>query len=249
MEGLNNHAINFSLANCIASQKPKRQSEEVAKTKIPEEKAAYWLKNVSDFYLYNPEYQGGVVQFGVPALRTECCVYKLAPGKLLEDALITRKSERGLNWVKASLQEKRNGMTMGKSYVRLKFSQTYYIEKKGDHVKPTLLLDNDDWLTTEKVDNAFGFILKQEKGKVLENLDWRTIQYKGYQNIARVLKYQDKEGAVRFLVCTASAGTILNLAETDLEIGEICPAGNKNFGSPVLRYQRTSTGLMRLQNL
>ncbi len=248
MEGLNNHAINFSLANCIASQKPKRQSEEV-KTKTPEEKAAYWLKNVSDFYLYNPEYQGGVVQFGVPALRTECCVYKLAPGKLLEDALITRKSERGLNWVKASLQEKRNGMTMGKSYVRLKFSQTYYIEKKGDHVKPTLLLDNDDWLTTEKVDNAFGFILKKEHGKVLENLDWRTIQYKGYQNIARVLKYQDKEGAVRFLVCTASAGTILNLVEDDIEIGEICPAGNKNFGSPVLRYQRIGTGLMRLQNL
>ena len=249
MEGLNNHAINFSLANCIASQKPKRQSEEVAKTKTPEEKAAYWLKNVSDFYLYNPEYQGGVVQFGVPALRTERCVYKLAPGKLLEDALITRKSERGLNWVKASLQEKRNGMTMGKSYVRLKFSQTYYIEKKGDHVKPTLLLDNDDWLTTEKVDNAFGFILKQEKGKVLENLDWRTIQYKGYQNIARVLKYQDKEGDIRFLVCTASAGTILNLVEDDIEIGEICPAGNKNFGSPVLRYQRIGTGLMRLQNL
>lgn len=249
MEGLNKNAISFSLANCIASQKPKRQSEEVAKTKTPEEKAAYWLKNVSDFYLYNPEYQGGVVQFGVPALRTECCVYKLAPGKLLEDVLITRKAERGLNWVKASLQEKRNGMTMGKSYVRLKFSQTYYIEKLGDWVKAILLLDNDDWLKAEKVDNAFGFILKKEHGKVLENLDWRTIQYKGYQNIARVLKFQDKEGAVRFLVCTASAGTILNLAEADIEIGEICPGDNKNFGSPVLRYQRTSTGLMRLQNL
>ena len=248
MEGLNIHAINFSYSDCVASQKPKKSSEDL-RIKTPEEKAEYWLKNLEEFYLYNPEYQEGVVQFGVPALRTECCVYRLAPGKLLEDALITRKSERGLNWVKASLQEKRNGMTMGKSYVRLKFSQTYYIEKLGDWVKATLLLDNDDWLNAEKVDNAFGFILKQEKGKVLENLDWRTIQYKGYQNIARVLKYQDKEGAVRFLVCTASAGTILNLAEADIEIGEICPAGNKNFGSPVLRYQRTANGLMRLQNL
>ncbi len=248
MEGLNNHAINFSLANCIANQKPKRKSEEV-RTQTPEEKAKYWLKNISDFYLHNPEYQAGVVQFGVPALRTECCSYPLAPGEFLADVLVTRRPERGLNWVKASLQEKRNGMTMGKAYVRLKFSQTYYIEKKGDHVKPTLLLDNDDWLKAEKVDNAFGSILKKEKGKVLENLDWRTIQYKGYQNIARVLKYQDKEGAVRFLICTASAGTILNLAEGEIEIGEKCPAGNKNFGSPVLRYQRTSTGLMRLQNL
>lgn len=247
MEGLNKNAISFSLANCIAAQKQKKQVETVKRT--PEEKVKHWLKNLEEFYLYNPEYQTGVVQFGVPALRTECCVYRLAPGKFLEDVLITRKAERGLNLVKASLQEKRNGMTMGKTYVRLKFSQTYYIEKLGDWVKATLLLDNDDWLKAEKVDNAFGFILKQEKGKVLENLDWRTIQYKGYQNIARVLKFQDKEGAVRFLVCTASAGTILNLAETDLEIGEICPAGNKNFGSPVLRYQRTANGLMRLQNL
>ncbi len=247
MEGLNNNAINFSFADCIAMQKQKRQVETVKRT--PEEKVKHWLKKLEEFYLYNPEYQTGVVQFGVPALRTECCVYRLAPGKLLEDVLITRKAERGLNLVKASLQEKRNGMTMGKTYVRLKFSQTYYIEKLVDWVKATLLLDNDDWLKAEKVDNAFGFILKQEKGQVLENLDWRTIQYKGYQNIARVLKWKDKEGAVRFLICTASSGTILNLAEEDIEIGEICPGDNRNFGSPVLRYQRTSTGLMRLQNL
>lgn len=248
MEGLNIHAINFSYSDCIACQKPKKSSEDL-RIKTPEEKAEYWLKNLEEFYLYNPEYQEGVVQFGVPALRTECCVYRLAPGKLLEDALITRKSERGLNWVKASLQEKRNGMTMGKAYVRLKFSQTYYVEKIGRWIKATLLLDNDDWLNAEKVDKAFEFILTQEKGKVLVNLDWRTIQYKGYQNIARVLKFQDKKGDIRFLVCTASAGTILNLAEDDIEIGEICPAGNKNFGSPVLRYQRTANGLMRLQNL
>ena len=248
MEGLNIHAINFSYSDCVASQKPKKSSEDL-RIKTPEEKAEYWLKNLEEFYLYNPEYQEGVVQFGVPALRTECCVYRLAPGKLLEDALITRKSERGLNWVKASLQEKRNGMTMGKAYVRLKFSQTYYVEKIGRWIKATLLLDNDDWLNAEKVDNAFGFILKQEKGKVLVNLDWRIIWYKGYQNIARVLKFQDKKGDIRFLICTASAGTILNLAEDDIEIGEICPGDNRNFGSPVLRYQRISTGLMRLQNL
>ncbi len=247
MEGLNNNAINFSFADCMAMQKQKRQVETVKRT--PEEKVKHWLKKLEEFYLYNPEYQTGVVQFGVPALRTECCVYRLAPGKFLEDVLITRKPERGLNLVKASLQEKRNGMTMGKTYVRLKFSQTYYIEKLGNWVKATLLLDNDDWLKAEKIDNAFGFILKQEKGKVLENLDWRTIQYKGYQNIARVLKFQDKKGGCRFLVCTASSGTILNLAENDIEIGEICPGDNRNFGSPVLRYQRTSTGLMRLQNL
>ena len=135
---------------------------------------------------------------------------------------------------------------MGKGHMRVIFSQTYYVEEGG--TKATLLLENDDWLKEEKVDNAFGFILKKEKGQVLENLDWRTIQYKGYQNIARILKFQDKEGAVRFLICTASSGTILNLAEDDIEIGEICPV-DRSFGSPVLRYQRTSTGLMRLQNL
>ena len=249
MEGLNQNAINFSLSDCIACQKTKKKSEEAVVVRTPKEKVEVWLKNLEEFYLYNPEYQEGVVQFGVPALRTECCVYSLAPGKLLEDVLITRKSDRGLNWVKASLQEKRNGMTMGKAYVRLKFSQTYYIEKLGRWIKASLLLDNDDWLNSEKVDKAFEFILKQENGKVLENLDWRTIQYKGYQNIARVLKFQDKGGNVRFLICTASAGTILNLAEDDIEIGEICPGDNRNFGSPVLRYQRTANGLMRLKNL
>lgn len=248
MEGLNNHAINFSLSDCISRQKIKRQTVQ-KKVKTPEEKVKYWLKNLEEFYQNNPKFQIGLVQFGVPILRTEQYSYCLSPGIWLEDVQITRHPERGLNWVKASLQEKRNGMTMGKVYVRFKFSQTYYLEKLGNWVKATLLLDDDEWLQSEKVDNAFGFILKQEKGQVLENLDWRTIQYKGYQNIARVLKWKDKKGAVRFLICTASAGTILNLAEADVVIGEVCPGENKNFGSPVLRYQRTPLGLMRLQNL
>ena len=248
MEGLNNHAINFSFSNCIANQKKKEHSEKAKMS--PEQTVEVWFKNVGEFYRFNPEYAAGVVQVGVPALKTESYVYEIALGKFLEDVLVTKTAEKGLNWVKATLEEKRNGMTMGKKYVRMHYARTYYVEKFIDGTaKAKLLLDNDEWLIADKVDKAFGFVLGKISGKFLENLDWRTIQYKGYQNIARVVRYLDKKGNKNVLVCIASSGAILTMAEDEIEIGEKCPSEGKIFGSPVLRYQRTAVGLMRLKNL
>ncbi len=249
MEGLNNHAINFSFSECVGRQKGKF-AEDYAPHKKTQDRVNLWEKKVSDFYLYNPEYAAGVVQVGVPALKTEGCMYQISIGRYLDDALVTKTAEKGLNWVKATLEEKRNGMTMGKKYVRMHYARTYYVEKFSDGTaKAKLLLDNDDWLVSENVDKAFGFILGKQFGKFLENLDWRTIQYKGYQNIARVVRYQDRQGNNKILICTASSGAILTMAEDEIKIGEKCPAAGRNFGSPVLRYQRTDVGLMRLKNL
>ena len=246
MESLNQDEVHFSFSECVAMQKPKRQQEKEKYS--PEQKIQVWLENLEGFYANNPEYELGIVQVGIPALKTETCFYKISSEKWLENVRVTRTAERGLNWVKASLEEKRNGMTMGKVYVRMHYAQTYYIERGIDgNVRVNLLFANDDWLLSAKVDMAFDIILKKEKGKLLENLDWRTIQYKGYQNIARVIRYQDEKGAIRVLACIANSGAILDSTEDDVEIGVICPE-SRNFGSPVLRYRRTPTGLIRLKS-
>ena len=233
MEGLE---IHFSAAN-FAVKKKKRSLHQ---NEFPE-KIEKWQKNLERFYCYNPDYETGVVQFGSPILKTESYTYVLSSGNLLEDVLITKNAKRGLMWLKASVNEVRSGMSMGKKYIRLRFVQTYYIDNKKNI---TLLFDDDDWLRQDKVDAAIDFVLQQEKGNLLENLNWRFFSYKGCSDIGRIVKYQSAQG-LKFLVSTASSGAFLNLTEDEIKIGEIVPQ-NRSFAGALLRYQRTTTGLMRI---
>ena len=194
MDELTQEAISFSYERMIGCRKRKSEYE---KKIIPAEEVKKLLANLKGFYCENPEYQTGLVQIAVPALKVDQGAYFITYNDMVEKILITSKPERGLRLFVANVQQARFGTGQRSRYKRVTSSQSYYIWQENDDYHYHLLLDDGDWLDSSKVDKAFEWFLDKIGGKATCSYGWRDFSLRGFREIGRILEYQPQDGIDR----------------------------------------------------
>lgn len=206
----------------------------------PCEKMDYLVKKFDLFLNYNPEYlQNGVIQIAVSATK-DAGAYRIGTEEYLEDVMVSLNPRRGLRFFVATLSEAQNCACTHRRFRRCLCANTYFLRIVNGNIHLDKLLGNDDWLYTDRIDNALEQVINLKGGTLLEDVpQWYKMTIDGTKDLCRGRFYIGTDEVKHVILCFSNSGSIIDEPAADIYLGEAIKQDGRpiDFNNQLIRFR------------